>query len=503
MIPSLQNPKTIHETIIRDIVDIISDGIKQHEDYDGMINIGRGSRKSFRSISKASSNLILTFPVLVSQNMDIETACMLAKSHERKCAAMMQMLFSALAVSDDETNVYGYLKQFHTNLNFDEDDLNVDNFVDAMDSIADKVDESADTIENRFFKEKAYKMLMEDVKNLDYTLPDNFISEHGINDYKVSVKSGPGGTVRVMSPIHEGAQQPPPNGPQGPRFPDDGTEFLSRRITRAMQMTRAQINDLRREVRNSRGGGGGGGHREPDRMQDYKNRMEGLGKAHDMARNGFIATDVKKANELLPTMMVVNFYSPAVDEPVVAVIGVKAKLYPVPGDEIIKRIVTRNKDNNGFHNFLRATTREISFFKDFVFAVDKAKIDALSSSRRGSDSKIWKLLERRALKSRARRALGMYNDATAITSLAISNTEVDTLIKEFNVDVTRIPVIKPIMEAYNLMAMMIVDNEVQRVDFLYDDGSNKYETLSFRSLERESDNKDYKQVINLMTKMVR
>jgi hypothetical protein len=59
------------------------------------------------------------------------------------------------------------------------------------------------------------------------------------------------------------------------------------------------------------------------------------------------------------------------------------------------------------------------------------------------------------------------------------------------------------MEAYNLMAMMIVDNEVQRVDFLYDDGSNKYETLSFRSLERESDNKDYKQVINLMTKMVR
>lgn len=499
MIPSLQNPKTIHETVIRDIVDIISDGIKQHEDYDGFINIGKGARKSFRSISKASSNLILTFPVLVSQNMDIETACMLAKSHERKCAAMMQMLFSALSVSDDETNVYGYLKQFHTNLNFDEDDLNVDNFVDAMDSIADKVDESADIAENRLFKEKAYAMLMEDVKNLDYTLPDNFISEHGINDYRVSVKSGPGGTVRVMAPIHEGGN----NGTYGPNFPNDGTEFLNRRINRAMQMTRAQINDLRRDIRNIHTGGGGGRSRESDRMQDYKNRMEGLGKAHDMARNGFIATDVKKANELLPTMMVINFYSPAVDEPVVAVIGVKAKLYPVPGDEIIKRIVTRNKDNNGFHNFLRATTREISFFKDFVFAVDKAKIDALSSSRRGSDSKIWKLLERRALKSRARRALGMYNDATAITSLAISNTEVDILNKEFSVDVTRIPVIKPIMDAYNLMAMMIVDNEVQRVDFLYDDGSNKYETLSFRSLERESDNKDYKQVINLMTKMVR
>ena len=494
MIPSLQNPKTIHETVIRDIVDIISDGIKQREDYDGFINIGKGARKSFRSISKASSNLILTFPVLVSQNMDIETACMLAKSHERKCAAMMQMLFSALSVSDDETNVYGYLKQFHTNLNFDEDDLNVDNFVDAMDSIADKVDESADIVENRLFKEKAYAMLMEDVKNLDYTLPDNFISEHGINDYRVSVKSGPGGTVRVMAPIHEGGNYYDWVSPGDLRDSERRTA-----CTIAAGLRNMERNIVNRLNRNN----GGGGGREPDAMQDYKNRMEGLGKAHDMARNGFIATDVKKANELLPTMMVINFYSPAVDEPVVAVIGVKAKLYPVPGDEIIKRIVTRNKDNNGFHNFLRATTREISFFKDFVFAVDKAKIDALSSSRRGSDSKIWKLLERRALKSRARRALGMYNDATAITSLAISNTEVDILNKEFSVDVTRIPVIKPIMDAYNLMAMMIVDNEVQRVDFLYDDGSNKYETLSFRSLERESDNKDYKQVINLMTKMVR
>ena len=183
--------------------------------------------------------------------------------------------------------------------------------------------------------------------------------------------------------------------------------------------------------------------------------------------------------------------------------GIKAKLYPMPSQEIVNRLVIRNKDNHGFHNFLRAATREISFLKDFVFAVDKAKIDALSSSKKGSDSKIWKLLEKRAIKSRIRRSMGMNNDATAITSLVVTSEEVELLKKEYNVNIEKIPVIRPIMDAYNLMGVAIINQNLESVKFLYDDGSNNYETYSYRSLERETGDQNYKKVINLMTKMVR
>lgn len=532
-----QDPKAIHETVVRDIVEIIADGIKQHNDYDDFVTFGKSTRnRSFRSITKASSNLILTFPVLISDQADLESATMIMKSHERKCAAMMQMLFSALSVSTDSENVYEYLQKFHKNLDFDSNDMNVDNFVDSMDTIADRVDESA-IEENRFFKEWAYKLIQEDMKNLGYELKNKKLESVGINEYRVFSKSGPGGTVKIMRPVQEGTANVDiahyrRNMAELQRLRNAENQWNQDRNDMQADLA-AMNNDLNTErtrnrhssavidnlrgrthrmgetIRNQRaelrnaGGRSSRGLDEPHWTKQYADRTSGMEKAHSMAANPFVKTDVPKANELLPTMMVIHFHSYASNEPVTAVIGIKAKLYPIPSQEIVNRLVIRNKDNHGFHNFLRAATREISFLKDFVFAVDKAKIDALSSSKRGSDSKIWKLLEKRAIKSRIRRSMGMTNDATAITSLVVTSDEVEILKKEYNVDIERISVIRPIMDAYNLMGIAIINQNLESVKFLYDDGSNNYETYSYRSLERETGDQNYKKIVNLMTKMVR
>lgn len=537
MIPYKKNPKVIHETIVRDLVEIISDGIKRNDDYDDLVVWGKGARHSFKSISKASANLTLTFPVLISDSADLETSIMISKSHERKCAAMMHMLFSALCVSGDKENVYDYLKQFHTNLNFDADDLNVDNFNDAMDTIADNIDESY--INDKRFKDWAYNLICEDAANLNYYMDDDLISEHSINDYKVIHMKGKYGECQILTPIKEGQQALFGMDHYTIRTPNGDTVVDTKALTRDLEdpNTRDMVdlaslktyldttnrtgiglknskeqnktlqninNQLKLQNMNLKNQPKGTISRDdPHWSKVYADKMSGMEKAHSMRANPFVKTDVPKANELLPTMMVVHFHTYASPEPVTAVIGIKAKLYPISSQEIINRLVVRNKDNQGFHNFLRAATREISFFKDFVFAVDKAKIDALSSSKRGSDSKIWKLLERRAIKSKIRRSFGMSNDATAITSVAITQEEVEILKKEYDLDITKAPILKPIMEAYNLMGFMIIDNNVESVKFWYDDGSNKFETLSFRSLERESGDQNYKKVINLMTKMVR
>ena len=139
--------------------------------------------------------------------------------------------------------------------------------------------------------------------------------------------------------------------------------------------------------------------------------------------------------------------------------------------------------------------------RDFLFAIDRAKLDALSQSRKGSSSKLWKVLERRGIKSRVNRTIGSINDATAITSLAITQEEAEYLKKMEDIDLEDPKVIRPIMESYNLMCFCIIDENNEVAKFIFDTGDDLYEEMAFRSLEREDKGNDYKKIINLMSKI--
>ena len=203
--------------------------------------------------------------------------------------------------------------------------------------------------------------------------------------------------------------------------------------------------------------------------------------------------------------MIVNFISR--DEGVndvirmSGVIGVKAKLYPVDSMDICNRISSKVKDKNGLFNLVRASTREISFFKDLAFAIDKAKMDAMYMASDSNNAKMFKVLERRAAKNKFSRLIKK-NDASPITSLVISQYEVDYL-KQLNIDMEKSFNARSILEGYNLMDIVVVDESLEIAKFMFDDGDGVYETLTFDSLEKESNGNDYKKVINLMSKINR
>jgi len=426
----------IHETVIRDVVDVLVDVGKSIELGGGIAGI-RNRGKSFKSISAASSNLTLVFPVIASKNIIIENSSMVAKATERNAASMLQILFSAIAISDTD-NAMDYVKQFHQNLKLDSD-VTVDAFMDAMDKFIIQ-NESND---NFIYDKELYTAIREDMKNLSYVLPEN-ISESGINAFSVY-----------------------------PQY-----RFGSSSIVK--------------EAKN-------------DSYEDAKNISSAIKNVNDMFKNQIVSSDVNKANELVPTTMIINFVSMANGTPIptTCIIGIKAKLYTIDSEDIINRIIIKNQDNNGFQKFIRASTREISFFKDFIFAIDRAKLDALSSSKRGSSSKFWKVLERRALKGKIRRVLGQVNDSTAITTLVVSQEEVEYLKKSENINVENPAVVRGIMESYGLMSFVIVDEAMEVAKFIFDTGEDVYENLAFGYLEREASDNSYKKVINLMTKMSR
>jgi hypothetical protein len=404
---------------------------KNSDELKGFMN----RTNSFKSIASASSNLTLVFPVICSRSINIDNAAMTTKAIERKCVTMLQMLFSALCITDSN-NLMDHLSRFHTNLKMNQN-FTVDDFIEIVDKAALSENSGIEIIDR-----EAYMAIKEDMKNLNYFLPDS-INETSINQYKVRGQSQYGPKVVI-----ERAGDSP--------YDTAKTQY-------DMMKTRNEV---------------------------FKNQI--------------MDTDIKKANELIPTMMIVNFVARSdmgnttIDN---AVVGVKAKLYPVDSMDIINRIKLKNQDNNGFNTFIRATTREISFWRDFVFAVDKAKLDAISQSNRGSSSKMWKVLERRGVKSRVRRALGQTNDGTAITTLLISQEEVEYLKKTENINIEKPETIRPIMESYNLMGVCVVDESVEVDKFIFDSGDDMYETVSFSHLERESSDASYKKVVNLISKI--
>lgn len=679
----------IHEVTLKDIGAII-DGAKE-----GILALKSDRdvpNRAWSSIAKATSNMTLVFPVLVSRNMPIETAQMIAKTCERDDASMLQVLFSAMSVANTKDNGIDYVTSIHKNLKLG-DSINLDDFIDTMNSLP----ESA-TISYR----EAYDMVKEDMKNINYVLPDS-ISENGLNQYKL-IREGsnfvlledpnPRTGARYLNGAYEDELDyipdiepmkidnldreqiednirrdydkilpSEPNDNNNKSKSDDkkdipyisfsdflntvdqdtkkynreffnkvvsdykklsSTAFMktagfnvdqfkndfidlnlndvvtkdmpenerenSKKTIKEMKPSK-MINDSINRIKNST-------PKQVEAMATSTDIYEKLAydifnmyylkrigqdgppsmaKAFDMVMNAnkyndekaakvradgiqlmtdirkavndtreynlkvrqynldlakfkdqirqakiknmqqvekdlsdrnsrmLIDTDVKKANELIPTLMNVTFRR-VIDNVEVAssiVVGVKAKLIPLDSSDIIERIVAKNKDNNYFVKFFRATTREISFVKDFIFSIDKAKSDAISFSKKGKSNSIWKVLESRAKISKAKRLIGKNNSAMAISTLIITAEEAEMLKKMHGVDMYKPTVAANIMRSYNLMAFGIIDDSLQTFRFMKDNGENVFETYAYSALEKELRDGAAAKAINVIAKAQR
>lgn len=213
--------------------------------------------------------------------------------------------------------------------------------------------------------------------------------------------------------------------------------------------------------------------------------------------SGYVAdikdTDIKKVNNMMPSVLVVKLHNKNSNVTTNVAVGVKAKIQYVPQDEVIYRISSKNKDKNMLFNFIRSTTREISFLKDFVFALDKAKLDAIKIQK--SSNTVWKILERRAVRNRVRT---FNNDGGygGIVSLVISADTLATLNKEYDFKAS-ISEVENLISQYNLLAFFVADDVNERATYLFDDASRQFTTVSYTALEK-TDSKDYKKIINLL-----
>ena len=436
--------------MLKDIIDTIE--LIKDTDAEDVFKSAKRSKFASTSIARMTSDLTLVFPVIVSRDLSIQTASMVAKAIERKAVVMLQMLFAAYQVTNVD-NIEDIIAGFHKNIKL-KSSWTMNDIVSTMERLSESYDIKIDR--------KTLKAIHEDSIASMKCFFESDINPVSLGDYSVSR----GATGKYSISIREST------GPD-------------------VTLKSATVDDSQYEDINA--------------LKNVSNIGNNL---RSVTSKQLLDTDIKKANELVPSTLVVTpTYKPEGSDVAIpikdVVVGVKARMVPIDSNDIINHILSKVEDKNWLLQFFRATTRETKFARDFLFAIDKAKIDALANSKRGSASPMWKVLERRARGSKLRRFLGRANETSAITTIVLSQEEIDYVRKEKNVNFEDYGTVAPVMEAYNLMGFVICDESLEVAKFLFDTGEAIWENLSFTNLERENSNNDYRKIINLMTKVAR
>lgn len=518
----LQMGNTLHEAG-SDTVDTIVQIAK------GLSNVATNkvankSEYSYSSIAKAASKLIAVFPVLTSRTVSFDTARMTSKYIEQISCQFFMFALQQANISNAKDGI-AYLRQFHQNLNMGDD--NTDAVIAAMQSWIDAYTKGtqesttfADILNNEALSEAMidpFMMQSDDVKisasdmrelmhvmqeSANIQFYDTKLNPLSIDDYVVREFAGGDYRVTVSPYILNEAKldrNKANNSYKENKEQHRHEEEMDRNYTERYKADRKAETEYYKEYNRSR---------EADRQyndqkdKDIKEQNDRVN-ANRMRANTTILKDqdIKKMNDAVPSILIVKFYQKN-DNDISGVateflIGIKSKVVPITTAEILRRIMNDNKDGQKFLKFMRVITGELKA-SDVLLGLSRITDDVKSYKVKGARGDIWTLLQNRAVAAKEQVRSGKHNDFSAITTVLISQQDADELYREENFDINDPKNAIHFMQSYNLMGFAIADDSNEVLHLLLDNGSKNFEDISYRMLERETQDSTYKKLINLM-----
>ena len=485
-----------------------NDILKQYSDVATKAANSIASKKNSNylggSISKYTKNLVLSFPVLCDNTLSISTIQMISKATEKNIVSMLKMLLSAKSINGDDGREI--LSRIHMNI-----DADIEDIIDAIDRYCEEsgVEGIASDAECR----DAIREMVYQLRTPQKSFPAESLNETSINDYYVRNFNGKYKVIKEDEASYRQAMDNTDmyyyNNHDGSQTPLDleKNERERRKDEResrkdVYQRQRDEINDNREDKRDRY-------QRERDIKKDkYQSDRDAEKDRND--RNNFFTrqvldTDFKKANELQPTLLVVNFNSVGADGNTVIerksfIAGVKCRMMGTDAMDIVERLVSKNKTKLSFKNLLRATTGEISFARDFLLAINQQKLNAKNAAKKGNAARMWNVLEKRATANRYNEIRKKSNDASSITTLVVNAETVNYMISAYKFDLNNPKNAKLIMDSYNFLSIVIADDANEYARFIYD-GDKEYQEVAYAGLSKQASDKNaYKDMVNLINR---
>lgn len=460
----------IHEGVLRDIVSMLTDGVTSSSASDLLSNNNLSASGSyFKNITKATSKLILTFPLIVDDSVSPSTAAMSAKALEKKIVLMLEMLFSAISITNNK-DAFDFVGKVHQNLSADDIEVYINKLKNPYTENSSLLSTSID----RFNENYSY---IDSGVVLSSELPTELCNENSKNNIIVFKNKGKNRTAPLKKEYTVADVK---------KYMDKASKTAGRSQSKVIKKLKNDLDNQKKEYEELK-----------KKVNDNNNNNNNTNdnKSYHVTASVF-DQQLKKANDALPSIMCISFKNSDGKSEADAIIGVKVKIIYVSQQDMIERIIMKSDEQHSLFEFLKATTGEISMFKDFMFALDKAKLDVFARS--ANSSPIWKLLERRAYINRFNHFTGFSNGAgTSIATFLVSSDTMNILNKEYNFPVNNPHKLLKIMTDYSALGFIIADDVTEKIKILFDDNDYNFEVLSYSALEREDKNQ-YKKIINLL-----
>lgn len=507
------------------IFDTINSVLKTVNSITNRDDKGKNNKKSAYylggSISRYAKNLTMSFPVLVDDSLSIETAQMISKANEKNIASMLELLFASMSINGTKgmtgKDVVGL---FHKNI----DDMSADDYIDYANNVMANYVEACylpsitDAQVRDIQREMCYQL-----KQPKKSFPVSSFSERSLNDYmcrdmyngtmvyehrqvvKEDISLNPNGDEDSNVAVQRDKLTYQQQKDMGLTYDKDySLRYYQDKYNRSRDTVLDKQKD--REFNHRRRMDAHNIHmdKEAEKRNQTRDMASDLRDMNSLNQRRVIDSEFKKANELQPTMMIVNFNILGDDGQSVVdrksfVAGIKCRMIATSSMDIAERLLATNKTQTSFKNFIRATTGEIKFGRDFIAAVDQQKLDAINDVKKGEAAKLWSTLKKRSVKSNVRSIKRDSNDATSITTLVVSQDTVNFMKSESNFDVSIPKNAKMIMDRYNFLCLVIADETNEVAKFMYD-GNSDFESISYLVLAREAKDKELRKATDLLYK---
>lgn len=455
---------------LKDTVELIGSVLKGDT-----ISMNKVNNLKYSSIAKMASEGTLQFPVLVSSSIDIETAQNISKALERNYSTFVQTalsLFPSMAVNgSNDVTAANFIKQFHQNNGgFDTFDLiaNIAEGYTTLFSDENVVFESAiyngktKTIEAKN-KEQLIDLMESvriDILNNKY-IPKAEIT-YNFKDKKLSKK---------FNSLTEA---------------NDDWEQYKYYQTERRDNHNKRLDGANYKLNKDKF------YYQKERDEYNTNVQQNSG---DYMRDVLRDNDVRKANELIATTLHIrvklfNKNTGTNEGSVDFIIGVKCTMHVVKTNEMIVNLVGACTNNDRVFNFLRWTTGEISFFKDFLFNIKEIKDDV--ANRKSGSSPWWLALKKRRLLGKSKRAILSNKQLLPNATIVINAEEAEYIKTQYGYDLFNPLFINKIMDQYYLLGFVVVDNSAQVAHFIFENDRKDYQTITFSALEKAGSNDERK-----------
>lgn len=468
-----------------------------------------------RSIADSATDGIAEFPVVVDSTIPLDDAVTIARALERKFASFMLITLTMNPyLQTDGTTVPSaaeYVKKYHQNMRDIKPriglDLDTALSLEGFDQIVDKYD-----LDYSAVAEGAVIMAHKIYENVDSRVANkqhcryNFTIESVTNPMvlnkvgtKYPVSEAKGNSGKSSGGNSGGSGGGSNNGSGSGGGNSGGSSNSSSRGTSSSNSGNDRHGYSRRPINinttvNPQIIGQNKGSSKPT----FADRRQ---------LNHSVDAEFRKANDIVPTMLHLRVYpvdpktNEQVKDAIDFVLGIKAILHPVDPMKLVDTLAAGIDGNNTFLDFIKWTTGETRFFKDFLFAIDKQKHDAVAM---GDEAKKWMIASKR--RGNVSRALSRFskNALYPIVSLVITTDSLEILKENYGYDLDKMPaLINSLFKTYFLLGFVKINTASQRVDIMIDNVDN-VETVTLSTLSKEGslDDRKFKDMMRMIGRTV-